>query len=261
MHAPHTTATGLVAALAALAAVLAGCTDTAKSGLASPRSGDATSPSPTSSTSSTGDADARTQTPSGATIITEIADSALERGRYALPPIGRLHEPFAVVSLPSGYSNWGNFIYANEPVENDDPLEFALWDINGVYMNPCAMSDEVSTRSVDAIADALVRQPLTSASRPRGVTLAGYHGLYMEVTTPTGFNYSKCDDAELNLWEGRPDGGYWTWMPGMVERLWILDVDGRTMVIHLAVPPSATDPQIRAMTDIIEAATFETPEA
>ena len=44
----------------------------------------------------------------------------------------------------------------------------------------------------------------------------------------------------MNLWEARPDGGYWTRMPGMVNRLWILDVDGQPMVIHLAVPPSAT---------------------
>jgi hypothetical protein len=48
-------------------------------------------------------------------------------------------------------------------------------------------------------------------------------------------------------------------MPGLVSSLWILDVDGQTMMIHLAVPPSATAPQIHAMTDIVEAATFEAP--
>jgi hypothetical protein len=83
----------------------------------------------------------------------------------------------------------------------------------------------------------------------------------MEVTTPTDLDYGACDDAEVNLWAGRPDGGYWTRMPGMVERLWILDVDGQPMVIHMAVPPSATGPQIHALTNIVEAATFKTADA
>ena len=102
---------------------------------------------------------------------------------------------------------------------------------------------------------------MTSSTRPREFDLGGHHGIYVEVTTPTDLDYSKCDDAEVNLWEARPDGGYWTRTPGMVERLWILDVDYKTIVIHMAVPPSATGPQIAALTDIVEAATFETPKA
>jgi hypothetical protein len=136
-----------------------------------------------------------------------------------------------------------------------------LWVITGVYLNPCAQSNEVPARTVRATADALLRQRLTSATRPREVNLAGYHGLYMEVITPTDLDYGTCDDAEVNLWEGRPDGGYWTRTPGMVNRLWILDVDGQPMTIHMAVPPSATAPQIHELTDVVEAATFKSPDA
>mgnify|MGYP003300120794 CR=1 FL=1 len=42
-------------------------------------------------------------TPSGATILSEIPDGALRPGRYALPPVGPLDEPFAVVT-PAGVS-------------------------------------------------------------------------------------------------------------------------------------------------------------
>jgi hypothetical protein len=249
----------LIAALVTLAVAVAGCSDATSAGEASAR--DSGDPASAPAKSPSGEPDtAGTRTASGATIIGKVPDGALQPGRYALAPVGPLDEPFAVVEVPAGYGSWAAFIEADEPAELEDPLMLGLWIITGVYLNPCAQSDEVRPRSVRATADAFLRQRFTSSTRPREVALGDYHGLYLEVTTPRDLNYGACDDAEVNLWEGRPDGGYWTRMPGMVNRLWILDVDGRPMVIHIAVPPSATGPQIHAMTKIVEAATFETTD-
>jgi hypothetical protein len=201
------------------------------------------------------------QTPHGLQIVGEIAEGELTPGRYALPPVGPVDEPFAVVDIPTGYGTFGPFIYADKPAEPDDPLAIGLWAITGVYLSPCAQSNEVPVSNVGALFDALADQRLTSSTRSREFDLAGHHGIYVEVTTPTDLDYSTCNDAELNLWEGRPDGGYWTRTPGMVERLWIVDVDGRPMVIAMAVPPSATGPQIHALTSIVQAAAFRTPAA
>jgi len=248
MYARNTAQARSIAALATLVVALVGCSDATDRG---EDSAPATIP--------TGDIDTpRTRTPSGATIIGEIPDGDLQPGRYALPPIGPLDEPFAVVDIPTGYGSWTSFIEADKPAEAEDPLMLGLWVITRVYLNPCTQSDEVSPRTVRATADAFLQQRFSSPTRPREVDLAGHHGLYMEITTPTDLDYGACDDAEVNLWEGAPDGGYWTRMPGMVNRLWILDVDDQPMVIHLAVPPSATVGQVHAMTDIVEAATFDT---
>jgi len=256
MHARRTTKRGMFAALAALM-VLAGCSDATDTGEPSARDSDDLTPS--STTSPTADTTAAaTQTPSGAAIVGEIPDGALQPGRYALPPLGAIDEPYAVVHVPAGYRSWYSFIEAVEPVEPGDPLMLGLWAITGVYLNPCTESNEVPATSVRATVDAFLQQRFTSPSRPRKVELAGHHGLYMEVTTPTELDYGACDDAEMNLWEGRPDSTYWTAMPGMVNRLWILDVDGHPLVVQLAVPPSATRPQIHAMTNIVETVTFET---
>ncbi len=256
MQAQHTTRAGLMATVATLAVALAGCSDATNSGEASARdSGDLAS---TPATTPTEDTDATgTPTPSSATLVSEVPDGALQPGRYALPPVGPLEEPYAVVDIPDGYTAWGGFVEADKPAESEDPLMLGLWVVTGVYLNPCAESNKVAPGSVRATADAFLQQRLTASTSPREVDLRGYHGLYMEVTTPTELEYGACDDAEVNLWEARPDGGYWTRKPGMVNKLWILDVDGQPMVIHLAVPPSATDPQIHAMTNIVEGATFE----
>jgi hypothetical protein len=256
MYVWQRTNAGPLAALTALVGLLAGCSDATSSGQASAVDpGDLTS---TSVTSPTGIDAAATQTPSGAAIIGEIPDGALQPGRYALPPVGPGKEPLAVVDVPDGYTSWYSFIEADKPVEPGDPLMLGLWVFTGVYLNPCAESHQVSARSVRATADAFLQQRFTSKTRPREVDVAGHHGLYMEVTTPTDLDYAACDDAELNLWEARPDTSYWTKLPGMVNRLWILDVEGQPMVIQMAVPPSAKGPQIHAMTRLVESATFET---
>jgi hypothetical protein len=261
MHPPHTPLAGLVAALATLAVALAGCSDEISSGVVSARDSDDATSAPATTPTRDADTDtAEARTASGATLVGAIPNGAMQPGRYAIPPVGPPDEPLAVFDIPAGYTSWESFIEADEPAEAEDPLMLGLWVITGVYENPCAQSNEVPARSVRATADAFLQQRLTTSTQPRAVDLAGFHGLYMEVTTPTDLDYGACQDAEVNLWEGRPDGGYWTRMPGMVNRLWILDVDGQPMVIHMAVPPSATHSQISAMTTIVEAATFESSD-
>ena len=106
------------------------------------------------------------------------------------------------------------------------------------------------------LADAFLRQRVTSVTKPRPVTLAGYDGLYLEIKAPTKLDYSHCNDAELNFWESTPAGERWTRMPGMRDRLWILDVDGQPMVLAMFVPPSATDRQVEQIADIVQDARF-----
>lgn len=242
--------------IAVVALALAGCSD-AKSGDASGREPSELASTP--ATTPTEDSDnTATQTQSGATIVGAVPDGALQPGSYALQPIGPLDEPYAVVDIAgSGYHSWAVFIEADEPVVPEDPLMLGLWAITGVYLDPCTPSHLVQPEVVRGVAEAFAQQQLTSSTRPRKIELAGYRGLYMEVTTPKHLDYGACDDAELNLWAGDPDGTYWTRMPGMVNKLWILDVDGRPMMISVAVPPAATGRQVDAMDDMVEAASFE----
>jgi hypothetical protein len=238
---------GWAAALTMLAAAVTGCSDESSTG-------GETSSSPTSGSSSVPEADA----PSGPPRIDELDDGPLEPGSYALPPLGPVHDRLVVVDVPDGYGVWGSFIWAAKPHEIDDPLEIGgLWAVTGVYKDACkATAMYPAGPSVRSLANAFGRQKVTSTTKPRPVTFAGYHGLYLEITAPADREYWDCNDAELNFWDAAPDGGYWTRMPGMVDRLWILDVDGQPMMLAMFVPPSATDKQIRSLTNILRAAEF-----
>jgi hypothetical protein len=175
----------------------------------------------------------------------------LEAGRYALPAIGSRDAPLAVVDLPDGYQSWGPFVFADKPDEANDPLAIGLWAIDGVYRDACAGDDLARVSTVRGLAASLVDQRNTTTTDPRPVRLAGYRGLYLEIASPTDIDYSTCSDAEVNYWRAGKDADRWTRRPGMVDRLWILDVDGRPLVWVMAIPPSATKRQVKRLTSIV----------
>ena len=234
------------AALMAPFALLAGCSGESTTD-------DSTSSPTTSASASVAEHDGASRPPR----LDEVADAQLEPGSYALPPIGPVHDPVAVVDVPEGYWHWGPFLNAPEPLEPEDPLAISLWVVTGVFKDACKATAQIPAGdSVRTVADAFLRQKVTSVTKPRPVTLAGYDGLYLEVTAPTKLDYSRCNDTELNFWEATPAGERWTRMPGIRDRLWILDVDGQPMVLAMFVPPSATDRQVDQIAEIVQGAHF-----
>jgi len=250
MFARFRTFMGCAVAVTSLAAILAGCSDESAADAARTPS-TATSPIEVSSAPTTDSA-------GGWQRVDAIANGPIAPGSYALPPLGPVHDRLVVVDVPDGYGVWGPFIWAAKPHETDDPLEIGgLWAVTGVYKDACkATAMYPAGPSVRSLANAFGRQKVTSATKPRPVTFAGYHGLYLEITAPADRGYSDCNDAELNFWDAAPDGGYWTRMPGMVDRLWILDVDGQPLMLAMFVPPSATDQQVGQLTDVLRSARF-----
>jgi hypothetical protein len=230
-----------LAVLLATFALLAGCSDDPTSDASSAGSSDATLPSHTSKAD---DSDHRT-------TIDPDSPGELEAGRYALPAIGSKDGPLVVVNLPDGYRSWGPFVFADKPDEPEDPLAIGLWAVDEIYRDACAGDALTRVTTVRGLAASLVDQRRTTTSDPRPVRLAGYRGLYLEVTSPTHLDYATCNDAEVNYWRaGNADR--WTRMPGMLDRVWILNVKGRPLMWVMAVPPSASTRQVERMTDIVE---------
>ncbi len=235
------------AALIISFALLGGCSDEKAAGdsVAAPTN----TPAPTASAG-----------PKDPRRIDKLPDGPLEPAVYALPPLGRAHDPVLVVDVPEGYAHWGPVLLATRPSESEDPLAISLWVVTDVFKDACKATARIPAGdSVRSIADAFLTQKVLSVTKPRPVTLAGYHGLYLEIAAPTKVDLSHCEDAELNFWESRPTDGYWTRMPGIRDRLWILDVDGKSMVLAMSVPPSADDEQIGKITDILDGARFTSP--
>jgi hypothetical protein len=73
------------------------------------------------------------------------------------------------------------------------------------------------------------------------VTYGGYAGKQMVLTVPSDVNLGNCDEAKYVVWGGPgPDPDRWVQGAGQILRLWILDVEGRRIVIEASHFPEAS---------------------
>jgi hypothetical protein len=179
---------------------------------------------------------------------------------------GYKHLPRIAVTLPSGWFNYNGWA-----VNDGGPLGLAFWDVDKVYPTPCRWQGKPKIdpgRTVDGLARVLATLPLRHASRPRNAELAGFRGKYLRWSVPRKVDFSRCGQGYFESWTGR---GWardrWQQGPGQVDRLWILDVNGKRLVIDANYMPSATRGQ-RAELDrivhsikLLSASSRKTPSA
>ena len=136
-------------------------------------------------------------------------------------------------------------------VSDDEDAFLGLWTAREVARDACIGPDhEVVTPgpAVKDLAEALAAQGSTRSSQPEAVTLAGYDGLYLEVTGPA--DVSKCDEGR-GLTHER--GIY---SDNQVDRLWILDVAGQRLVVDASYGPTATAAEVEALDAMVSSLEF-----
>ena len=249
-----------LAAVGLAVAALAACgsdDNSSSNSAAAPAASDAaaatTAGTPTSDGSST---EGSTATSGGAAStprpLTAGPQGPLDPGTYvtASPFLSRL-----TFSLPPKWNaNVGGpyavFLDPRMSAVSDDEglVKFVIFD--KVFADPChpdqGLLDPLPGGSVDDLANALASLPSLDATTPTDVTVAGYHGKELTLTAPTGGN--NCSFWQLPL------GAHNTMVPGQVDRVWILDVDGQRLVIDAPEVPSesaADKASVQAILDSI----------
>jgi hypothetical protein len=142
----------------------------------------------------------------------------------------------------------------------DNGQGMSVWTVGNVYAEPChwagTLLDPPIDTSVDGLVAGLTSQKRRHATAPSAVSLSGYTGKYMELTTPAGIDLADCDGGQFRTWID-PMGGQRNSEPGQRDLLWIVDVDGTRLVIDSALGPETT-PQDRAeRTQMVESVRIE----
>jgi hypothetical protein len=168
---------------------------------------------------------------------------------------GYTHFPRIAVTLPSGwfnYNGWG--------LNDGGALSVSFWDVDKVYSTGCRWRRKPKIdpgRTVDGLARALAARPLRHSSSPTAVVLAGFHGKYLRWSVPSKINFTRCGQGYFESWTGR---GWatdrWQQGPGQVDRLWILDVNGKRLVIDANYLPWATREQRAGLDHIVHSIRF-----
>lgn len=248
------TAGAVLATLTAL--LLSACSDDSTSSTReqSTPSAESSSAVPSSTATST------TDETSDYRLLGPTSRADLEPGRWAITASGSRDVPLAVVDLPAGLNGGGEYIWA---LPENGGWILGYWTVDEVYLDPCTRKGTFDTRKLkfpDLWVEALSAQRRTETSQAVPVTLGGYDGLYVELTAPTDLDYSTCRGERLTIFETTAKGGHhWIADPGVVERYWVLDVDGERIVLSGAMSPETTDSQTEQLEQIVESVQFVRP--
>ena len=228
----------LAAALLAITAAAGGCTSE-------------TDGSAAGSTASRASDTATTMTLPDATGAVPTGASALKFGDGL---------PRALVQLPGGYTvEDARLVRPAAEVPESEWHALSAWEIAGVYPHPCDGTSMLASAvgpSVGDLAEALAAQPLRAATDPVPVRVAGYEGMYVELSVPNDIDLEACARGKFFSWTDTEGGDRWQQGPGQLDRLWILDVDGHRLVLDATALPGASEQQIAALTEMVDTIAF-----
>lgn len=173
---------------------------------------------------------------------------ALESGRRYAIPIHGVTDFHTEVTVPGPGWSYPDYI----GLSRDNPSTGLLfWHVGRVYSDPCALTSSAlpDGHSPEDLMAALDAQKGTRLSAPTDTTVGGHTAVRVDLIKAP--RYSGGDACKL--WED-PAGSF---RPGPDESpmpLWIVDVDGTTVVIDLHT--DQLDPEIEKVVDSV---TFTNP--
>lgn len=178
----------------------------------------------------------------------------IARGRYVLPVLDATPDwtLVPVVTVPEGFLA-SQDVLVSGTFEADDARVLWLWNVDRVFTHPCeqgAPAVPVGPTVAD-LANALAAQPMRSTTAPVPVTVGGYDGLSVELSVPDDIDLDTCPGSQFRLWEGR-----WQEVPGQVDLLWILDVDGQRITVDASHAPGAGPQEVAELIDMVSTTTF-----
>ncbi len=169
------------------------------------------------------------------------------------------------LEVPDSWSVEGAFVI--KPV---GVMGVSVWDVGEVPRDPChwrsTMSDPGPT--VDDLVDALTTQRFRHATEPTDVSLGGYQGRSLTWSVPDDWvvtgdaEFEGCDAERYNglrsfvSWLGNGEGQRFQQVPGQVDMLWILDVDGQRLLVDATYAPGASDADRADLMAIVESLRF-----
>ena len=194
--------------------------------------------------------------PGGVRVLSKAVDgfARVEAGRHAVRVSESLLFEF---DLPE-YSEVFGGMYVNPGRGTGG--DSIVWMIpasprTALAVHPCRDHDSRAVGpTVADLATALGRQPFLTTTKPVPVTVGGMDGLFVKVSVPEDADVAACQEASVDVISGAP-GAQSAEEAGIVDRLWILDIDGARHVLW-ARTFGATELDTRLVKRLVQSITF-----
>jgi hypothetical protein len=200
-----------------------------------------------------------TPTPNPTPIPIPLNPEALvvaERGTYAIG------DPFPIpvtISVPAGWVGTVGGSYAAYLDSESGYAVIAFSLAQSVYADPCSEEgflDPPPGPTVNDLAAALAALPGLDATSPADVTIDGYRGKQLVLTRSETFDDCTLPAAKYQVWQ-LPLGTIFTITAGQRMALWILDVNGRRLVISVATFQATTARELSDVQEILDSIRIE----
>lgn len=183
----------------------------------------------------------------------------LVAGTYVFNPlIDTTGKPFPniLITVPGGWTSYERFA-VQRLVDTPRQMAVSVWNVVDVYGNGCHWLGPMihPGPTVDELGAVLAARPLRNATAPVAVSFGGYQGKYLEWSVPADIHFSDCDGGSFMSWSG--GGDRYQQGPGQVDRLWILDLGGRRLVIDATYMPGATDQDRAELAKVVNSIAFK----
>lgn len=190
-----------------------------------------------------------TKIPAGQSVP-PLPGGTVAPGRYVFassdPGLDASHR--ITIDVPQGYGNVAGLAVIKSGTSQTGVATMVL---GAVFADACRWEggrlDPSTGSPTDDVVAALASQQGLRVSTPTDVTVDGFAGTYMERRVPARTNLGDCDGAQFRVYLV-PGWGERYLLPGELQQLWILDVDGVPLVVDASLMPG-TSAQVRAELD------------
>jgi hypothetical protein len=183
---------------------------------------------------------AETPTPAPTAEPRVLIEGAEGPGTFSTTPGGDnvdANPPLITFDMPTGWSAVRPFFIGAENESGSGTLFFL--QPSGLYSEPCLENSGAPDVSVGSTADelaaALAAHTSLDATVSGDVVIDGHDAIRMELRTPSGLDYTTCENGQFWVW----DAPLYSEGPNRWN-LWIIDLDGTTVVLLSDVSDSTT---------------------
>lgn len=203
-------------------------------------------------------------------IPSATPDDLLPPGPHALTdgrPLDGIPTLPITVTIPA--PDWHGDLGGGILMKNDNPYApdgagmIVFFGDLYVYGDPCEWSTtrpDTPASTVDELVAALTAQASRDATDPVDVTLDGNAGKSITLQVPEDAVFSDCDSGTFGSW-GVPSSDRSPFRyhqdPGQIDKLWIVDVDGKLVVLDIGYYEGTPQAVVDEMEAIVESTTFE----
>jgi hypothetical protein len=158
-----------------------------------------------------------------------MSQGKLEAGTYLVHPLpGRPMQ--WTITVPAGWVGFGDWaVYTDVPEGDPGVFVGGPTDNESIPADSCSAIGTPAADSVDAFIAAVQAREDWNVSAPLDVTLSGYSGKRIDLEVPADVT---CENGSDYMVLAQPSGdGFHAQGPSNQFRLWIIDVEGTTLVL------------------------------